>query len=363
MRLISTTQIQSDMVLARPIYSEGCLILANGTNNLERYIRNLNRLGIFEIYVEDDISEGITIPDVITSKTRNICKETLRTAFKDFTQKGILQVDTMQDVIDHVINEILENQDVLISLNDIGAADEYTYTHSVSTTVYALMLGQRVGYKEDMLKRLAMGTILHDIGKIYIDRDIMFKEGKLTDKEYEYVKKHTILGYNALKGCKSLSELSRIISLTHHEHVDGTGYPRGLQGDELHTFSKIVAVADVYDALTSTRCYRAKWSNRQAMDMLMQSCGTKFETELVCQFLHLIAVFPNGTQVRLSDGRIGIVKEQNPGMPLRPMVRILQEADGTSKDIYDVNLMTELNIVIAGDEFDYITEDKSKQVG
>jgi putative nucleotidyltransferase with HDIG domain len=363
MRLISTSQIKPNMVLARPIYNDGCLILAQGTNNLERYIRSLNRLGICEIYIEDAISEGIDVPDAITIKTRNKCKETISRTLKDFTKKGKLQVDNIESTIDLVIEEILENNDVLISLNDIGAADEYTYTHSVSTTVYALMIGKKLGYAKEMMKRLAMGSILHDIGKVYIDRDIMFKQGKLSDKEYEYVKKHTLLGYNALKSCGSLSELSRIIALTHHEYVDGTGYPRGLTGDELHQFSKIVTIADVYDALTSTRCYRPKWSNKQAMDMLMQSCGTKFDTDLVCRFLQLIAVYPNGTQVKLMDGRAGIVKEQNAGMPLRPIIRILEEADGTKTEMYDVDLMMELNVVIAEDEFEYIIDDKSKQVG
>ena len=208
------------MVLARPIYNEGCLILANGTANLERYIKSLNRLGINDIYIEDAISEGIDVPEAITAKTRNICKDTLRKTFKDFTKNGKLKIESIHTAIDLVIDEILQNEDILISLNDIGAADEYTYTHSVSTTVYALMLGQRLGYSKEMMNKLAMGTILHDIGKIYIDHEIMFKEGKLNDKEYEYVKKHTVLGYNALKSCKSLSELSRIISLTHHEHID-----------------------------------------------------------------------------------------------------------------------------------------------
>lgn len=363
MRLIATSQVKPNMILARPIYNDGCLILAQGTNNLERYIRSLNRLGIYEIYIEDAISEGIDVPDALTIKTRNICKETIRRTLKDFTKKGKLQVDNIESTIDLVIEEILENQDVLISLNDIGAADEYTYTHSVSTTVYALMLGKKLGYAKEMLKRLAMGAILHDIGKIYIDRDIIFKQGKLTDKEYEYVKKHTLLGYSALKSCSSLSELSRIIALTHHEYMDGTGYPRGLSGGELHQFSRIVTIADVYDALTSTRCYRPKWSNKQAMDMLMQSCGTKFDTDLVCRFLQLVAVYPNGIQVKLMDGRVGIVKEQNPGMPLRPIIRILEEADGTKTEMYDVDLMTELNVVIAEDEFEYIIDDKSKQVG
>lgn len=363
MRLISTSQVKPDMVLARPIYNDGCLILANGTNNLERYIRSLNRMGIYEIYIEDEISEGIDVPDAITIKTRNICKQIIRNTLRDFTKKGNLQVDDIESTIDLVIKEILENKEVLISLNDIGTADEYTYTHSVSTTVYSLMLAKKLGYGQEMMKRLAMGAILHDIGKIYIDHDIMFKPDKLTDKEYEYVKKHTLLGYNALKSCSSLSELSRMVALTHHEYIDGSGYPRGIAGDELHQFSKIVTVADVYDALTSTRCYRPKWSNKQAMDMLMQSCGTKFDTDLVGRFLQLIAVYPNGTQVKLTDGRIGIVKEQNSGMPLRPIVRILEEADGTKTEMYEVDLMIELNVVISEDEFEYIIEDKPKQVG
>lgn len=363
MRLISTSQVKPNMVLARPIYNDGCLILANGTNNLERYIRSLNRMGIYEFYIEDEISEGIDVPDAITIKTRNICKQLIRDTLRNFTKKGKLQVDNIESTIDLVIKEVLENKEVLISLNDIGTADEYTYTHSVSTTVYSLMLSKKLGYTGEMMKRLAMGAILHDIGKIYIDHDIMFKPDKLTDKEYEYVKKHTLLGYNALKSCSSLSELSRIVALTHHEYIDGSGYPRGIRGDELHQFSKIVTIADVYDALTSTRCYRPKWSNKQAMYMLMQSCGIKFDTDLVSIFLQLIAVYPNGTQVKLTDGRIGIVKEQNSGMPLRPIVRILEEADGTKTEMYEVDLLTELNVVIAEDEFEYIIEDKPKQVG
>ncbi|WP_310601903.1 HD-GYP domain-containing protein [Anaerosporobacter sp.] len=363
MRLISITQIQSDMVLARPIYSSGCLILADGTTDLERYVESLGRLGIREIYIEDEISEGIDVQDVITAKTRRICKDTVRKTFSSFAKEGKLEIENVENTVDLIIEEIMQNEDVLISLNDIGVADEYTYTHSVSTTVYALMLAQRVGYSKRMMKKLAMGTILHDIGKVYIDRDVIFKEGRLTDKEYEYVKRHTLLGYNALKSCRTLSELSRIIALTHHEHIDGTGYPRGLKGKELHQFSKIVTIADVYDALTSTRCYRTKWSNKQAMDLLMQFCGTKFDTELVGKFLQLIAVYPNGTQVKLTDGRAGIVKEQNIGMPLRPIVRILNEADGTKKEIYDINLIDELNIVIAEDEFDYVADNESEQIG
>ncbi|HEX3022150.1 MAG TPA: HD-GYP domain-containing protein [Lachnospiraceae bacterium] len=363
MRLISTAQVKPDMVLARPIYNGGCLILGYGATNLERYAHNLKRLGIDYIYVEDKASEGIDIPDPISVKTRLECKETLRRTFEDFVSKGKLEVEQIHSSIETVINEILENQDVLIGLSDISSADEYTFAHSVSTTVYALLLARKLGYSKEMMDKLAIGTILHDIGKVYIDKDVIYKQGRLTEGEYEYVKNHTIFGYHALKKCRLISELSRIVSLTHHENMDGTGYPNGIMGKELHEFSRIVAIADVYDALTSSRCYRKRWTNQKAIEYLMKWSGTKFDTNLVGLFIQQVAVYQNGTMVKLSDGREAIVKDQNLGVPLRPIIRIIKDRHGRDCESYDVDLMKELNTVILDEEIDFQDIDNSQQVG
>ncbi|HEX3076626.1 MAG TPA: HD-GYP domain-containing protein, partial [Lachnospiraceae bacterium] len=287
----------------------------------------------------------------------------LRRTFEDFVSKGKLEVEQIHSSIETVINEILENQDVLIGLSDISSADEYTFAHSVSTTVYALLLARKLGYSKEMMDKLAIGTILHDIGKVYIDKDVIYKQGRLTEGEYEYVKNHTIFGYHALKKCRLISELSRIVSLTHHENMDGTGYPNGIMGKELHEFSRIVAIADVYDALTSSRCYRKRWTNQKAIEYLMKWSGTKFDTNLVGLFIQQVAVYQNGTMVKLSDGREAIVKDQNLGVPLRPIIRIIKDRHGRDCESYDVDLMKELNTVILDEEIDFQDIDNSQQVG
>ena len=164
----------------------------------------------------------------------------------------------------------MKNPDVQVSLSDIASNDEYTFAHSVSTMVYALMIARKLNYSEQMMAVLGMGTLLHDIGKMIVEPSIMYKEGKLTQQEYEYVKMHTMYGYQALRRIPMLPEPARLIAYMHHERLNGTGYPRGLKGDEITEFSKIVAIADVYDALTTDRCYRKKWTANRAMEFLDQ---------------------------------------------------------------------------------------------
>ncbi|HWT75834.1 MAG TPA: HD-GYP domain-containing protein [Mobilitalea sp.] len=352
MRLVSLSMIKPDMMLAKSIYYEDCLILKEGVSDLQRFMSSLKRLGIDYIYVEDSKSEGIEIPDAISEETRVSCKKILRQTIDDFENKTIIDLTEMSTTINSIIDEILANPDIQISLNDISSADEYTFAHSVSTTVYSLLMANQLGYSRAMMEKLAAGTMLHDMGKILLDKKILNKEGQLTSEEFDHVKLHTTLGYEALKKCVNLTELSRIIALQHHERMDGTGYPSGCPAGELHEFTRIVAIADVYDALVSDRCYRRKWSSNNAVNYLVEHADTQFDLKLVSVLIKQIAIYPNGSLIRLSNNEIAIIKEQNKNFPLRPIVRVIKDENGNDIEPYEIDMMKVLSITIIESELE-----------
>lgn len=352
MRLVSLSMIKPDMVLAKSIYYRDCLVLRAGQSDLKQYMNNLTKLGIDCIYVDDASSEGIEIPDAISEETRVSCKRILRQTIDDFENKAVVDISDVSDTLQNIIEDILANEDMLVSLNDISASDEYTFSHSVSTTVYSLLIARQLGYNKSMMEKLAAGALFHDIGKILLDKKILNKEGYLDTDEKEHIKLHTTLGYQALKKCVNLTELSRVVSLYHHERMDGSGYPTGIKAGELHEIVRIVSVADTYDALVTDRCYRQKWNCNQAVNYLIENAETKFDTKLVSAFIRQIAIYPNGSMVRLSDNSIGIIKEQNKNFPLRPVVRVISNKDGKDIEPYEIDLMRILSITILESEIE-----------
>jgi uncharacterized domain HDIG len=344
--------LKPDMVLAKSIYYRDCLVLRQGQTDLERFTKSLSNMGIDCVYVDDPKSDGIEIPDAISEETRVSCKRILRQTIDDFESKTVVELSDIADTIHSIIDDILSHEDMQVSLNDISASDEYTFSHSVSATVYSLLIAKQLGYNKAMMEKLAAGALFHDIGKVLLDKRVLNKEGRLDKQELEHVKLHTTLGYETLKKCVSLTELSRIVSLYHHERMDGSGYPTGAKAGELHEFVRIVAVADTYDALVSDRCYRRKWSSNQTVNYLIENAGSKFDTRIVSVFIKQIAIFPNGSMVRLSDNCLGIIKEQNKNFPLRPIVRVISDKNGRDIMPYEIDLMKILSITIIESEIE-----------
>jgi HD-GYP domain-containing protein (c-di-GMP phosphodiesterase class II) len=227
--------------------------------------------------------------------------------------------------------------------------DNYTYEHSVNVIVLSLIMGLELNYSKDRLYSLAVGAMLHDVGKVFVPKDILLKDGKLTEMEFDIIKEHPSRGYDYLKEEIGVSAMSRIIILQHHERVDGTGYPEGMCGSRIHEFSKIVSIADVYDALTSDRPYRRGLPPNDAIEYIMGSADRYFDFDMVNAFLKRIVPYPAGTMVRLSNGDIAVVKEINRDYPLRPKVTIVW-SDGESVCEEPIDLMDINNLVIKGVE-------------
>lgn len=346
MRRVRIEDLTPSMRLGKSLYHFNSLLLAAGTDNLNRYISNFKNLGIPFVYVDDGISEDIEIQDAITQETRSKCKITLQNTIRSISSQGNVDVGELSETVEILLQDILKSEDILVSLNDIGTTDDSTLVHSVNTTVFSLMIANKLNFTKLKLKKLAEGALLHDIGKTLIRPEILYKKDRLTDEEYNYIKKHTVVGYAALKKNVHFTELTRLIALQHHERNDSSGYPYGLVGNEIHLFSRIVAIADMYDALTAERCYRSSLSNYEAYKILMEDAGEKVDRELLTIFLKNIAIYPNGMTVKLSNGERGIVKSQNPSMPFRPIIRIIDDRNGEPVKFYDLDLMKELNVTI-----------------
>lgn len=351
MRLVSLEMLDENMTLARDIVNRGIPILKKGVSGIDKYAPKLHELGIRYLYVEDNIGSDIKVPDVISDNTRKVSKTILMKTMTSLINNETFHLSELYNSIEQLIYDI-RNDDIKQSLSDIRTIDEYTFSHSISTTVYALLIGKSLNYNMKKLEELALGTILHDIGKILIDSNILYKKETLTYSELMYVRRHVEEGYRYVANRPEIPEASKQIILRHHERLDGTGYPNMLVKNQIDEYSKIAGIADVYDALISDRCYRKKWKRSNAFKFLLENSDTKFDAELVRLFMKNIAVYPNGTMVRMSDGRIALIKEQNNNMPLRPIVKIIANKWGRVIPQEDIDLMKVLSLTIVDSELE-----------
>ncbi|MBE5882205.1 MAG: HD-GYP domain-containing protein [Lachnospiraceae bacterium] len=348
MRRISLNELNDLMVLAKPIYQGTRLILERDISCMTKYIKQLENLGIYSLYVKDECSEDITIPDAVCEETRDKCVAAVSTIFDRLKQQGNFDASILNDALETLLHDIFSQKDILVSLHHIATIDDDTMIHCVNTTVYSVLIGKRDGFSHEDLMILAKGTILHDVGKVDLNESILLKAASLTPEEFSHIKEHSTFGYTLLKQNDLLPEEARIIALQHHERLDGSGYPNGLKGDEIHPYAQIAAVADMFDALTTVRCYRKSLSNHKAYKILTEDAAAgKLNKHLVDCLFHHVAVYPNGIVVHLSDGTHGIVKQQNPGQPFRPIVRIIDDTHGMDNvTLYDLDLSKRKDISI-----------------
>lgn len=205
-----------------------------------------------------------------------------------------------------------------------------------------------LGLSRKALNDLAMGALVHDIGKVFIDKKIINKAAKLTPEEFEEIKKHSTLGFNYICSNSKIPEEARSSVLMHHEQYNGNGYPAGISGEEISLFGRIVCVADVYDALTSDRPYRPAMLPSDAVEYIMSGYNTHFEPKIVDAFTKKVAAYPVGTCVKLSSGDVGIVVKNFESSCLRPKIRLLHENKPTNDFIDLTHDRTSYNITIKG---------------
>ena len=324
MRKINVNQVLLGMRLSRPVFTnEGRILLTSGMELNNIYMERLIENGIEELYIEDEISKGIIVVDVVHEHTRQEAKSIIKTMMTDYNFSSLINVDQVGEIVIKMIEELLENDDILVNLADIRSVDDYTFEHSVNVCIFSLISGIGLGYNVPRLKDLGMGALLHDIGKLRIPEQILKKPSRLSVDEFDEIKRHTIYGYEILKNCPSVSMVSAFIAIGHHERYDGSGYPLQLKGESIHQCARIVAVADVYDALTSNRVYRKKLKSHEVVEYMILTGSQHFDKEILDTFLKYVALYPIGSGVVLNTNERAIVVKTNAESPIKPVVRIV----------------------------------------
>lgn len=343
--LRSGQKVASDLVL-----SKNRVLLRRGVVLNTSIIHKVSSLGFQGIYIDDELSEGINVEEVISHDLKVKTKkevESLFTHIERNRQTNVKkQVKEIKPLIENIVDEISHNRNVMINVIDLRTFDDYTYSHSLNVAVISAVMGTALKMNKAEVNELAMGALIHDVGKMFVDRSILNKPGKLTPEEFEQIKKHSELGFKYLCDYFDISENSKIASLQHHEKFNGTGYPSGISGEDIHRYSRIVCIADVYDALMSDRPYRKAMQPSEVIEYIMSGYNTMFDPEIVTALTRKIAPYPVGTCLRLSTGEIGIVVRNNESTSLRPVVKLIEKGKPTENYIDLSSDRNALNITV-----------------
>ncbi|MBM7541448.1 HD-GYP domain-containing protein [Amphibacillus cookii] len=354
MKLVATRALTVGAELAKPIYSsKGQILVQKDVVLTETFIKRLLDLGVTYVYIRDELSDDIVVHSPISEQLRIKSINSIKSAFltyktKTFKKEAVLLEHTNEEiasVVDMMITEIDQDDQVVSLMSDIFVSDNYLFNHSINVTIYAIVLAKALKRSNKEIRELGLGAMLHDIGKVFLPHELLKKKGKLTDKEFEVIKTHSELGFEFLRSFSTLPLMVSHCAYQHHERLDGSGYPRGIKGSEIHLYGKILAIVDVFDAVTSDRVYRDAMLPQEGLEILYAGSGTLFDPHMVKLFRESVAVYPNGVTVELSDKRTGLVVKQNKKLYNRPVVRVISENDQQINP-YELDLAKHLDVTI-----------------
>lgn len=354
MRVIQTDNLKLGDVIGRAIYSDnGNMLLGKGTVLTAGLIKRIKDNHIGYLYIEDEMSEGIEPKGIVDDETMlksiKTIKETMKAVAKMSSNskfRGKIPLKhylAVESVVNALLKALEENKDALYTVTELMGTDMYTYKHSVNVAILSILISQGLGYNYETVKNIAMGGLLHDIGKVRVSPEILNKPEELSEEEFEEMMKHPEYGYEMVKEDKVLSAITKGIIKGHHEKRDGTGYMKGLTEKEIPEYVGIITICDMYDAMTTDRCYRERMPIHEALEILMAESVYKINPTMYKLLVDNICLYPVGGMVKLSDGREGIIMEYRRVNPTRPKLRL------SEPPFEEVDLESELTIFIVND--------------
>lgn len=326
----------------------------------ESFVAPLLRYGVAAVYVINELAPDVEPVDVVSDQTRRqlsgamartlseidaAVAEAARTTMRHFSPS--IQIDGLKQTIDQIVAELLANPKIAVSLQDIRTADAYTLGHSVNVCILSTLLGAELGFTPQELRDLALGALLHDVGKVAVPPEILNKPGRLTPEETRIMNQHTTLGWEMLKDNPAIPYTAAIVALQHHERWAGGGYPSNIKGNQIYKFSRVCSIIDCYDAMTADRIYRKALSPVLALESLSGPMHGFFDPQMLLTFLNCIAPWPVGSMVEITGGRKAVVVAAVRGRADRPRVRVVLEPDGSRTVApYEIDLYEERHIEV-----------------
>ncbi len=388
---VSTDYLKPGMVLGKAIISDtGTILLNRGVKLTDFYISKLKKLGYDTVFIEDPDTSDIAIEDDINEQTRRKAIQHIRALFnvpiselknekkttindiKKSIESGRIKeklanskiLKNIGAISYQIVDEVLDSK-ILSGLVSFKRYSDFTYKHCVDVTVLAVTLADKFLYDKDKLIELAKGCLLHDIGRVLIDKSLYEEPRKLSKEELETIKTHPTLGYLTLKDIAGIGIISAHIVYQHHEQQNGEGYPRGLKGDNtmplprketkkgyIMPLAEIVYTANVYDALVSPRVYRSAYTPDQAFFIMKRMAGTHINREVLKMMFEVIPAYPLGTTVIISTGKfknyIAVVSKINRDNLSKPVIRVIFNDRKKRIEPFEIDLSANPHINISG---------------
>jgi hypothetical protein len=331
MRYITLKNLKKGMLLGRDMYdAKYALAFKEGVKLSGAQVEAIRKLGFPGVYILDISSDDIVSEPLVADRDYLNVVKAVETyvgwAPRSEAGKHVhVSEEEQRKVVDPVIASLQNRRNLIIETIDTKPFASYEYFHSAMVMVLSVAIGIKLNIAGTQLYELAVAALLHDIGTAFLPEDILNRPGRLTDEEFELVKQHVKKGYDYLIHSHSLSEAASIGAMQHHENYDGTGYPDGLRRKNISLYGRIIAVADVYDALVSKRSFRAAMYPSQALDIMQQQADRKFDTDIVRALSSIVAPYPPGTIVSLKSGETCIVTQNHPDDLAHPKLRVYDE--------------------------------------
>ena len=341
MNLISIEDVRSGMVLARDVINDlGIIFMSSGTELNPGTIEGLRKLDIDFIYIQEENEEnqGTDADELSVELSYIRLIAVCKTVYTNVRLGKSLNVEQLALEVLPLFRKIVEDNNILHFMRQVLADEPYVYKHSVNVGIFSMIIGKWMKYSTTVQDDLAIAGFLHDIGKTKISADIINKPSELSNEEFLEIKNHAIFGFDILRMSTGISAKVLEGVKFHHERIDGSGYPEGKKSDTIPMYSKIIAVADVFDAITENKTYRAKISVYAAARVLKTESFNKLEPKITEVFLKNMSRFYVGNKVKLNTGEIGEVILLNKFDLTRPLIKV-------GEDYFDLSTNYKLEIV------------------
>jgi HD-GYP domain-containing protein (c-di-GMP phosphodiesterase class II) len=337
MKLVDIETVEPGQFLGRTIFTANGTILLNiGVQLTVFMISTLKRIGVTTIYIDNPLYRDISIDETLSDETKQAVIHQMSESFEALRSGKTFSTRAISLTVDQMLDDIMRNQNILVHLSDIRTADNAMFLHAMNVCMISSLLGLNMGLNMTQLKELAIGSLLHDIGKLEAPE---VQEGRMH---------HAWRGFDLLKNKREYSLLISHVAFQHHEAIDGSGLPRGLRGEEIHTYAKIAAVANTYDNLLFSSGEEKSLLPHEACERLSALSGTKLDHEVLVQFMQIVSIYPNGISVKLSNRQTGVVVGQHRGLPGRPIVRIIDKDGDDAVGFKEIDLALHPTVFIEG---------------